>query len=238
MNTKHAKIIKYIIIHNVYLLSVLNKPSLDFWNQKSWGRRQPVSDCFTSWGLLHFRLSLRQEWDTRTGALHITMKQYYCSLHHRAHYHINTEDWRGVSQKNRGNTPFCFLKKKKLCNIFTNRIGPYIFHLRTAFRSRTSFQSRVCVCACVCVCCLMNQSLQLSDEWCPMMQSTISTFVLDVLCWRECTESHYSPFCRTACLCPSLRRTSQYGYCFCFFPAKQDSQVHSSMAAAAPAPVQ
>ncbi|TNN47631.1 hypothetical protein EYF80_042161 [Liparis tanakae] len=34
------------------------------------------------------------------------------------------------------------------------------------------------------------------------------------------------------------RSSLQYGYRFCLFPAKQDSQVHSSMATAAPAPVQ
>ena len=39
-------------------------------------------------------------------------------------------------------------------------------------------------------------------------------------------------------LCLLLVAPSQYGYCFCFLPEKQASHVHSSMAVAAPAPVQ
>lgn len=37
-----------------------------------------------------FKARMRHEEETET--LHITRKQYYFSLHHRAHYHININD--------------------------------------------------------------------------------------------------------------------------------------------------
>lgn len=130
------------------------------------------------------------------------------------------------------------VKKEKLGNNFTNRIGPYIFHLRTAFERRTSFQSHVCV--------LHNETvpavvrwvvshdapewLAVFGAWCAVLVSVHRFWVLSL--WP------YSRRPPSARLRLSDDLLSQYGYCFCFFPAKQDSQVHSSMAPAAPAPVQ
>lgn len=84
--------IKYITIHNIYLMSVLNKLCLDFWNLKSLSRgsRQPVLDYRDYCISLVFKARMRHKEETQT--LHKTMRQYYYSLHHRTRYHININD--------------------------------------------------------------------------------------------------------------------------------------------------
>lgn len=47
VNTKRDKMIKYVTIHNVYLMNVLNKLCFDLFGGLNRGSRQPVSDCFT-----------------------------------------------------------------------------------------------------------------------------------------------------------------------------------------------
>lgn len=85
-------VIKYITVHNAYLM--LNK--LCFWGDKRLSGKGPQVSVHCSTGLLHFTSCLRQKTRHKEGmeTLGVTIKEYYLSVHYRAHSHGNSEGCR------------------------------------------------------------------------------------------------------------------------------------------------
>lgn len=72
-------------------MNVLNKLCLDFWDLKRLRKQAASVGLLYVIGIIasHFVFKARMRHEEETETLHITMKQYYFSLHHREHHHID-----------------------------------------------------------------------------------------------------------------------------------------------------